>query len=96
MTLENICRLAAAASCNHDADLSYASPRTQMVTELLHGKRTTQCKHFVFNSLTPATGPREEVCKQRDTAGEILGQGYKNTHCLFCNNKNGHFLSEEQ
>lgn len=31
-----------------------------------------------------------------DTVGEILGQGYKNKHCLFYNNKNDHFLSEEQ
>lgn len=96
MTLENVWQLAAAASCNHAVDLSYAFPRTQMVTGLLTGKGTAQCKHVVFNSLTPATGPREEVCKHRDTVGEILGQGYKNKHCLFCNNKNGHFLSEEQ
>lgn len=84
MTLENVCQLAAAFSENHAVDLSYAFPRTQMITELLNGKGTAQLKYFVFSSLTPATGLREEVCKHREIQWIDLRSGLQKQALFVC------------
>ena len=82
--MENICQLAAASLYNHAVDLSYTFPRTQVITELLNGKGTAQLKYFVFSSLTPATGLKEEVCKHREIQWIDLRSGLQKQARFVC------------